>query len=243
MRLTTGQEAIAYMGPKHPMVLELYGIIESVIQFKEKVKDKPPSTACTQIRKYIRSNKIFSQIATSIYKHTNIPLNVKLYSGGLTAFFGIYFEPSDNLTDSNEQLNYTRFKPQDFDELDQSSAEKFVEKLRSSIDRNDGKVTNVELAKQIIGKKFVLHFCIDTAFCSDIYNTNNPALMTEEIITIILHELGHLISILDYVNLVQKTVYELAEPVRYNGSSEKEAKKVAAAVRKKLQEAKKTGRQ
>jgi hypothetical protein len=229
MELSTyNLEALNYQGPNGALAVELEALFQSVFDFKKEQKGNNRETV-NAIRAFVNTNAFKRKFANIVADNTGITMKFKFYGAGPLYIFAIEYDVGDPLKDEAGFMDYSRYVATDPTSI---KTQDTVEEIRESIDRNIGKIINPKVAKTLISEKVILHMCIDTAFCLDLYHEQARAPDAKECVSIILHEIGHILEILDYASVLQQSLSVHTAPLKLSITNTDDAKKAIAATKK-----------
>lgn len=232
--MNPGLEALNYMGPTNALATELNLLFKEVSLAKEKFKGSNRETV-RYVRKLVGGTAFKKRFTNTILRHSGLTIKPKFQAMGPTYMFAIAFKPSIKLQNGLREFKHPRYRtsiPYDKEVQDKLQA------ARDSVDKDLGKIINVDSAKEIMSTKADMYFCIDTAFCLDNYHEKAKALSSEEVTAIVLHEIGHVLSAITYVNTMYRTLQEYTAPIELSAKTPEELKAVVVSLRKQTKAAK-----
>jgi len=206
MSFSLGLEAMNYT-TNSEFSKDLISMFEEVIDYRKKVKETAMSLTkvVTEVERFflkVTAPKLF----TAIRKHTGVPLG-KLY---VSKSFSAMFACTVDIGGDKGQNMYTtiqRYCGIELDEYEKEYVQKHskhrqlyddeLEKLAASFDKRTGKMAINKIAGKDI--KFILFFDYNAAFLAqETGHVNLPYLEADEITAIVLHEIGHMMTMFEH---------------------------------------------
>ena len=228
-----GMEALRYFGVKSKLADELTELFQSVIDKKKEFEDKLDNRkVVTEIRKITTSVTFKKQLTDIIKRNTNLNIKPKILTQGITNMFAIGFTVTEHMRDFSGYFDYIRYQSEFPSEKD---LQQQLERARKSMDKETGKIKDTEAADVIIGRDAILYFCSDSAFCRSNYHSKAEELTAKGLTSIILHELGHILKILEYASTMYKTAEEFITPTKFTAKNYKDLHKQLQPVKAALE--------
>ena len=223
-----GLEAMRYQGPKGPLAEGLNTLFASVNAYKKTLNGSNQSKIA-KIHKFVLDKKFMDSFRDIVKTNSGLELSFKFYAIGPSYIFAISFEPTEEISEYDGAVEYTRYQS-DYPYSDDER--KMLEKTRASVDRDLSKIIDPKNANNVISNKASLHMCVDTAFCLEFYHEKIRPLSSEELTAIILHEIGHVLSVIDYASFMYRTLQEYTAPVKVSIKTIADAKKAVKTAKK-----------
>lgn len=213
---------MSYQGASAPLAVELRDLFSDILQFKQTTTSTNNRDKIDKIRKLVRSKSTRDRFAGIVKKYTGLNLKFRFFGQGPTYIFATSLETADALKDYTGDVEYTRYQS---DAPYGDEERKKIEKARAAVDRDLAKIIDTKSAQGVIATEAKLFFCIDTAFCLDLYHEKAVPFTAEEITAVVLHEIGHTLSVIDYASFMYRSLQEYTAPVRFNIRDEKDISK------------------
>jgi hypothetical protein len=220
-----GTEAINYQGPLGPLPRGLKELFQEVLDYKTTLKGTNPEKV-RKIHSYCNSTKFMQRFHNLVKQQTGIALKFKFYTTSPMYIFAIAMEVGDELKGPLGDVPYVQYRTE-IPEADEINV--LLKQAREALNKDTSKITANFASNAVIEAKATLHLCLDTAFCLDLFHEAVTPMTANELTAIILHELGHPISILDYVSQLSQAMTHYTAPVKISKQTPAE---LAATVKK-----------
>lgn len=203
-------EMLDVRGTQSGLAQELIEIFESVNRQVDTTNGDNP-TKCRKAHAYFR--EVTKPLIDTVFRHTGVGLRVRPiqhYSGT----YAISFNPTDDIKDAYGNMPDSRIKKQVDDVTEK------MKKVKTGAD-NFGKV-DPEICNLVAGEEPTLLFDTQVAFCSHLYHEQARRLSAHEIAAVVLHEIGHICSLVYTYSVLQTSLRDVTYLPKYIPQSEKE---------------------
>lgn len=225
MNFNFGQEAIAFQGPTAPFAVDMISYFQEILDYKKEVLEKEQGDLikCAKaVRKFAKSFDMEQKFIKMVKKYTNLNLTIRFFTGQPSFIFAIGMDMTDPFKNSFGGTEYIRISDH---YPDKEELVKDMERVKKSLDRTSGTITDIKGASKVLSTSAKLYWCIDTAYLLDLYHEKAVCLTADELAAIAMHEIHHVISAIDYAGFLYRSLEEFTAPVLINTPTIKEVEK------------------
>ncbi len=221
LHLDHSLEAIDYQGASSPFAKELVNFFQELIDYRDAYKGTPK-----EIMEAVRANFNESKLLGILNKHSGLTYRLEIIKRRIDAMFATTLDIDESILSTMGYGSDINSRPSNFDE-------KLIE-LKKAFNNNDGTLNKSIKDSPLINLKVRMFFCLDSALFSSMYHIKAKDYNAVELAAIVLHEVGHNITMIDRMGYLHRTLTDFTKPVKINIKTIADAKRVLSETKSSL---------
>lgn len=231
MNIATGLELLGFQSRFSPLVVDMAALFTTVFELKQKLLAEGVETkeVIKKIRTFVNKAEFREQLIRIIYDNTGLTYKLK-YMPGPTFLIATQLHVNYKALQTGGYFTDTTVEVSKKQQSDAGNFEKTIkslEKVRGQLDIDTGKLLKDPSAKRIFDYSAItLYLDPDALFTVDLFHEKAVCPDPYEITAIILHEIGHTLTVYETVSVMSMTLSEQLQTVHMAPKSRKEVEKL-----------------